>query len=450
MKIILMLLVMGCLCGRGNAQVLSGNLKAHAGQRIGLVGFNYMEDFILDEGRVDSLGNFKLTYGKEYQGMGYLQTEDNSLMVVVLTDPNIRMEGTHLKEVEGVLFRDSPANVDFARFVEKNIQNLQVYQAWRYLQPLYDQKLYLKAQTGIAQTIGKEIARIETADATAIGLLPKDSYLSWYLPLQLLVNSMPMALTYMERIEIYSKEFRAIDFTDARFKTGGVLKQLLEGHYILLENSGRPLDEVYKEMNTSTDYLINSLKKEDKLLGMVTKHLFAFLESRSLFEPADYLANRILEDGSCRIEGKIANRLEKYRRLKVGNTAADFQLGSTKKLSEVQKNIVLVFGSSSCSHCKDELGLLKQRFEEWRQSNLDVELVYISTDTDKQSYDGMYVGLPWLMYCDFKGWEGKVVKEYAVYATPTYFVLDKELKIQLHPSGLAHLDAWVKQRCRKS
>jgi hypothetical protein len=63
------------------------------------------------------------------------------------------------------------------------------------------------------------------------------------------------------------------------------------------------------------------------------------------------------------------------------------------------------------------------------KANLDIEIVYISLDTDKKAYRDFYKEAPFVTACDTKGWAGKAVKDYHVIATPSYFLLNKELKI---------------------
>ena len=78
-----------------------------------------------------------------------------------------------------------------------------------------------------------------------------------------------------------------------------------------------------------------------------------------------------------------------------------------------------------------------------RNCKKDVEVVYISIDTDKEAYKTAYQNAPWQSYCDYKGWDTQAAKDYFVYATPTYILLDKYMKILVHPSSIGQVDAWV-------
>ena len=73
----------------------------------------------------------------------------------------------------------------------------------------------------------------------------------------------------------------------------------------------------------------------------------------------------------------------------------------------------------------------------------NIAVMYISLDTDKQAFKTAYQNTPWQTYCNYKGWETQAAKDYYINATPTYFLLDKDMKILVHPRSLGQVDAWV-------
>ena len=93
-----------------------------------------------------------------------------------------------------------------------------------------------------------------------------------------------------QRIPELLQQFRTTNFNHPHFKTSGLFKELIEGHYMLLENMGQPLDSVYTQMNISTQHLIDNLQTNDSLLNAVGDQLFNYLEKRSLFKASEYLS----------------------------------------------------------------------------------------------------------------------------------------------------------------
>ena len=432
------------------AQTLKGQFLKQGGQTIQLTGFNYLDEVVLSESKIDSLGRFSVSFPKDYHGMGILSTQDKSSMIVALTEPVITIAGKSLKDTESIRFINSPKNVQLAAFIAQNTQNGQAHQAWNYLATLYQKQPYLKKQTEVEQQIKKEISRINKADEKELLSFPATDYLRWFLPQRIAINDLATIVkTDRKRIPQTIEYFRSINFDNPNFKTSGHLKTLLEGHYFLLGNSEKKQDSIVFQMNKSTDCIVNSLKNNPDLLGKVTNHLFVYLENQSFFKAAAYLANRVLNDNTCSIDSKVSNRFEKYRRLKEGNIAPDIALSATKKLSEIGKNIVLIFGASWCPHCQEELKSIHKYYAQWQQNNRNVEVVYMSIDTDKDLFAKTYWSTPWPTYCDYRGWEGKAAKDFAIYATPTYFLLDKNLKIIKHGTSPAHVDAVVNAYFKK-
>lgn len=446
MKELITLIAIVVFFHHGTAQELQGSLKHHAGQSISLIGFSYYDINPLAETTIDSLGNFKMAYPKDYTGLAILQTQDKGRSIVLLDDKQLVLKGTHLNNQDSLQVISGTQHQQFVRIAKATGNNDKAMAAWRYLKKVYKDP-YFTNQTSVLHSIDKEIERIERSNKETIENIASDRYLQWYAPLRKLVSDMPQTIQrYTDRIPANIGQFRTIDFTNPNFKTSGIFKELIEGHYFLLENMGQPLDTVYSQMNKTTDYLIHNLKGDTDLLNRVSKKLFRLFEKRSLFKAASHLSEQLLSSDycDCRLDKSLENTLQKYGALKVGNTAPDIQLTPTKKLSDLDSNILLVFGSSSCPACKKELVELLQYDKGWEEK--EIEVVYLSLDTDKESFEAAYKNTPWPVYCDFKGWKTQAAIDYYVNATPTYLLLNKNREILIHPRSLAHVNAWVKAR----
>jgi len=93
-----------------------------------------------------------------------------------------------------------------------------------------------------------------------------------------------------EEIPAAIATFRKMNYTDPRLYKSGLLKDVIESHFWLIENSGRSLDAVYIEMKVSIDSMTENLASDEKKLNEVTGDLFKYLEKRSLFPASEYLA----------------------------------------------------------------------------------------------------------------------------------------------------------------
>ena len=431
------------------AQTLTGTLKHHAGQQVTLTGFNYYQTTELAKDTIDANGNFTLNYPKEYKGMGVLNTQDNNSLVLMLTEPNIQLKGTHVTEADSLVYSNSNNNTLFLNYAKARGIREAAWVALKYLQPLYQDQKELQNQTQLANQITTEITRLEQKDTDFLKQLDANSYLRWFIPMRTLVNEMPKTYNrYTERIPQNIQQFRSIDFNHPNFKTSGLFKELIEGHYMLLENMGQSLDSSNVQMNLSTKYLIDNLQKNDSLLNTVSNNLFNYFEKRSLFKASEYLSISLLTNSQCSLTEDLTAKLESYRKMKVGNIAPDIEFKSqkskVKSLYDIKTNKLVVFGASWCPNCKAEALELLKHYDAWKAKN--VEIVYISIDTDKTAFEEAYKNAPWQTHCDFKGWDSTAAKDYHITGTPSYFLLDENNKILVRPNTVLHANVWITEK----
>lgn len=431
------------------AQTLTGTLKHHAGQQVTLTGFNYYQTTELAKDTINANGNFTLNYPKEYKGMGVLNTQDNNSLVLMLTEPNIQLIGTHVTEADSLVYSNSNNNTFFLNYAKARGIREAAWVALKYLQPLYQDQKELQNQTQLANQITTEITRLEQKDTDFLKQLDSDSYLRWFIPMRTLVNDMPKTYNrYTERIPQNIQQFRSIDFKHPNFKTSGLFKELIEGHYMLLENMGQSLDSSNVQMNLSTKYLIDNLQKNDSLLNKVSNNLFNYFEKRSLFTASEYLSISLLTNSQCSLTEDLTSKLESYRKMKVGNIAPDIEFKSqkskVKSLYDIKTNKLVVFGASWCPNCKAEALELLKLYDAWKAKN--VEIIYISIDTDKTAFEEAYKNAPWQTHCDFKGWDTQAAKDYYITGTPSYFLLDENNKILVRPNTVLHANVWITEK----
>ena len=438
------------------SQQLSGSLKHHSNQEIRLFGYDGFETIELARSTIDASGNFILLY-QDYIGMGYIETSDDSQLYLVLNETEVKITATHLKEPDSITFTNSNENLIFNQFAVEHNQRERALAGWKFLLPQYEKKKLLTQQKGIVNIIQKEIDRLEKQDLDFLNNLNSFYYVSWFLPLRKLLDDIPLSIQkYTQRIPKHLADIRNIDFNDSRLYHSGILDDLLESHYWMLENAGMTLDSMYMEMNASTDILIQNIEQNEKLLNEVSDFLFSFLEKRSLYKASEHLALKSLTQSSCLIEKGLAKRMETYRAMKVGKIAPDIvfegkkmmmggEINKDLRLSDLKSDyILIVFGASWCSNCELELPKIREKYLQWKLKG--VETVFVSLDHDNKEFTSFVKDFPFLSFCDFKGWENKAVIDYYVFAVPTLFLLNNKREIILRPNSIEQADAWFKYK----
>lgn len=437
-----------------NAQSISGNFTLLANQEIKLEGFSGLNTYLISSTKVDETGSFKLPYSKSDYGVGYLMSADENPLFVILSGEDIEILGEALSYTETLNITRGQENQYFEQFAKEHPKREQALSAWIYLEKIYTSDSLFAFQEAPNQAIQKEKQRIKSEDALFLSKLSEDSYVSWFLPTRKLVSSVSTVAQYRpEEISATISAFRAIDYTDNRLYKSGLFKDAIEGHFWLLENSGKPLDSVFIEMQFSIDAMMVNLVKDDKKLNEVTTYLFDLLERHSLSQAAEYLALKVLNETSCTLDNDLAKQLESYRAMKKGNIAPEINFGESTYLNGVKQTIfnsltnlttpytLVVFGASWCPKCVEEIPKLTDNYVKWR--NLGVEVVYISLDTEQEDFEKSVSSYPFFAYCDYKKWDSKVAQDYYVFGTPTFYLLDSKREILLRPTSINQIDAWV-------
>jgi thiol-disulfide isomerase/thioredoxin len=437
-----------------NAQFITGNLSLLSNQQIKLEGFTGLKTYAISNATADEKGNFKLSYTKEDFGVAYLISSDKKPLLVVLSGEDIEITGDELSAAETIHIKKGKENLLFEQYATEHPRREQALSAWVYLEKIYTQDALFAVQEHPIKNIQTEKLRIKAEDAAFLAKLPKESYVSWFLPTRKLVSDVSTIAQYRpEEIPATIAAFRAMDYTDQRLYKSGLFKDAIESHFWLLENSGKSLDSVFIEMQHSIDAMMINLVKDEQKLNEVTDYLFDLLERHSLSQAAEYLALKVLNETSCTINSDLAKQLESYRAMKKGNTAPDIKFGNSTYLNGVKQAMfnnltnltspytLVVFGASWCPKCMEELPKLIQNYVKWR--NLGVEVVYISLDTDQQVFEQSVKSYPFFAYCDYKKWESQVVQDYYVFGSPTFYLLDAKRKILLRPNSISQMEAWV-------
>ena len=437
------------------AQTVSGNFSQLPNQEIRLEGFNGLKTYPISTSTIDEKGNFNLIYSKADYGVGYLMSADEKPLFVILSGEDIEIIGEALSYTETIKITKGQENKWFEQYAKEHPLREQALSAWVYLEKIYTQDALFAVQEHPIKNIQTEKLRIKTEDSAFLAKLPKESYVSWFLPARKLVSSVSTVAQYRpEEIPSSIAAFRALDYTDQRIYKSGLFKDAIESHFWLLENSGKSLDSVFIEMQHSIDAMMINLVKDEQKLNEVTDFLFDLLERHSLFQASEYLAIKVLNETSCTINSDLAKQLESYRAMKKGNTAPDIifkgdnyapgydQNNAPNKLSDLKNNYtVVVFGASWCQKCTEELPEIAKHYSKWKAQG--VEVVFVSLDENKEIFKNFTSIFPFISFCDYQKWNSTAVKDYYVFGTPTMYLLDYKRKILLRPNSVSQMDAWV-------
>ena len=425
------------------SQTIKGSFSQAQNTKIVLNGFDNFSEKELSKTTTDILGKFTITYPNNYSGAAILQIQNATSIIILLNQENFEVQWSNLQDFNTLKFINSEENNNFLKGIVINKEAESKLEGLNFLLPQY-QNSYEKQQLFI-----NEINFQKQQCGNFLNQLPKNSYAKYYLKIRKLITDFPLtANRYIERMPQHEIDFNNLDFNEPKLKTSGLLKDLLEGYFQFLESHLKS-DEMYRHIYMSTNVLLNSLAINNALQQDVAQFVFTHFEKRSLFPAAEHLAMMMLNNSNCQLSEKSSNLFEQYRKLAIGNTAPNinFNQANLKELNSKYK--FLIFGASWCPNCQTDYPKLKEKYK-YLKETFNLEMIYISLDIDSVAYTKYYKDAPFITFCDFKGWETIAAKDYYVFATPTYILLDKELKILAKINSPEHLESWLLSQKKNS
>ena len=188
-------------------------------------------------------------------------------------------------------------------------------------------------------------------------------------------------------------------------------------------------------LKNAVDILMNRVNSaqntevKDFMSAFLLKHFMRF----GPIEIAIYVSDNYLEGcSSLPIAKESADLIGKMKKVTVGQNYIDViglnPDGVEKKLSNYisgKKCMMLIFWSSTCSHCTAELPKLKSIYDNYKSKGFEIVAFSLDANSEiwKQALLKMQYG--WINLTDLKGFNSVNVKNYFVNRTPASVLIDK-------------------------
>jgi len=433
----LILLFSTTVCVAQTKYTIKGHFETASNKEIVLKGYTSEADFILNKSTIDGNGNFIINYPADYMGAAMLEIGQEKKLIVLLNHENFEIQWDDLNTTKSLKFTNSIENTtfDYGLSLYQNTNEKKV--GISYLLPYY-------ANDNAKSTFFKnELTQLNQAIPDYLNGLSDQLYASYYLKIRVLMADYSMSIKRNPKgIPALEQTFNQLNFADERLIHSGLYYEFLETHVVAMEHYG---EKATQQLNQSTDKILASLKSKPELKQNIAEYLFNLFEKRSLFESSEHIALAMLNDDTCQLNDKYKALFEQYRKMANGRTAPNIELHTAK--SENLYNLkskykLVVFGASWCSKCVEEIPKLKAFYADWNMKH-NLEIIFVSLDTDKNEYINFTKDFPWLSSCDFAGWETKAARDYCVFATPTMYLLDANNTIKIKPISADQVNAWL-------
>jgi thiol-disulfide isomerase/thioredoxin len=218
--------------------------------------------------------------------------------------------------------------------------------------------------------------------------------------------------------------------------------------YIFYINYSDDLNQQQELYKSSIETVLSKIKS-DAYKRDVIQFLIEQFEGSKNLEIIDYL----FEEHYNKLPITLQDKKFKEEKMalfetEVGRIAPDFswqENGKNLKLSTLNdaENYVLVFWSTSCSHCLREIPELHT----YMANKPHMKVIAFALENDAfvwETYKKTNLS-GWHNVLGLKKWENETARTYQINATPTYFILDKNKKIIAKPNEIDDVKAFIEK-----
>ena len=237
-----------------------------------------------------------------------------------------------------------------------------------------------------------------------------------------------LKLTYLQQVDFENPLLQSSDFLTDR-----VLAYVF-GMSIQTGNEG------YKK---DIDNLVGLMSKANvtvktSLLQMIWQR-FADSNNETM---ANYVTDSYLLDFAKEIGyTQLVEILTSYKNNSIGNKAQNFEIPNFENEKSTSlydlkdaNRYLIIFWSSTCSHCAEELPKVKNIIPE------NTKVIAIGIEDDAENWQKEIKNYPnFIHVLGLEKWSNAIVKGYSINATPSYILLDKDKTIIAKPYDLEAL-----------
>lgn len=257
----------------------------------------------------------------------------------------------------------------------------------------------------------------------------------------------PYVPEHFEDIETYinNLEGHFFDYVDFNNTTLQSSDFLVERMYNYVLGMGRGEVDIVANYKKNIDVFCLAMKDAPlEIQSSLLLQLWQSMADSSFDDVANYISeNHLINIGKTLKDQVLIDGLIQFKQISLQSAAPDFSLDGNengKRLSDLKTSeyYVVVFWSTTCSHCLNEIPELETYVKSLSKEKIQV--VAIALEDDDGLFNKKKLELPDFIHVLALGkWDNAIGNSYNVSSTPTYFVLDKNKKIIAKPDDINEL-----------
>ncbi|MFK5890157.1 MAG: TlpA disulfide reductase family protein [Flavobacteriaceae bacterium] len=241
--------------------------------------------------------------------------------------------------------------------------------------------------------------------------------------------------------------FDAIDFNSLQLLNSTLINDRINDYIFYVNVSQNPQTQnnlFKKSINTVFAKINNSTLKKDLTYNLIKR--FSNKDNKTITEflLSNYFDKLPAKDQDLAYKNRVLNEMKTVVNAKAPNiTWQDFSGNHSLYELTGAKYYLIVFWSSTCSHCLHEIPILYTYIKDKK----DVKVVAVGLESGPNPWNTEMNKYPNFIHVFGKNkWQNKFSKAYNIHATPTYIILDADKNIIDKPYGVEDVKKYFNKK----
>jgi len=238
--------------------------------------------------------------------------------------------------------------------------------------------------------------------------------------------------------------FDFLDFNDEVLNNSSIISQTIL-NYVFYFNVSEDLEVQNNLYKNAINEVLNKLSENVQLKSeVISSLLFAFAQEENL-EITDYIEHNFYNKLSNEYKNDAElNELLLNLKLAIGRKAPNFsweENDETQNLHSLDtaKTYLLIFWSTTCSHCVEEVPELYEYFKD----NTNIQVIDVGMENNVSEFERYSEKFEnWISVLGLGKWQNPIARDYNIVSTPTYFILDANKIIIEKPELMEDVKAY--------
>jgi len=365
-------------------------------------------------------GQYRLVLKADDEEIIHFLSADDSIVIKADYHKYASIDYSFTKGIENILLKNYLNQRNDLRSKERSVDEL--------LQFVY------KPSDTFYKKLHKELARLEKEGKKAFANLKKNTEANSQ------VRAYADVFEYFNWRNIMARSYDGcanfwgdFDLSDEAYFRSNFLFEIIPNHFADCVIDGNDDVPEQLKMQMFVDSIMKAFAANKPLKEAAIDYLLIGFEQAGSVEMMEYIINTYVVGDGCEVEERfpsITDKIAKNRQLQPGAWAQNLTLTNAngQKVTfdaSIEQKQLLVFWSSSCPHCMEEMPILGSALAVLQTQNIALYTVALEVyksewlaalEQNKLTTYGNHVS-------ELKGWDGSATETYPILSLPAIFII---------------------------